>query len=113
MAVGIEVGYLKTYIKKTTKLEGSRRYIWEVCGKIMGEDQNTFHELLQEFIKLLLRSKQFRFKKGVRISNNVNCFTRKERKEGTVHKWTDRNHKLISINAENAFDKFQYPTNIK
>lgn len=47
----------------------------------MGEDQNTFHEFLQEFIKLLLRSKQFRFKKRVRISNNVNCFMRKERKK--------------------------------
>lgn len=47
----------------------------------MGEDQNTFCELPEEFLKLLLRSKQFRFKKRVRISNNVNCFMRKERKE--------------------------------
>lgn len=74
------MGYLKTFIEKNTKLEGIRRYIWEVCRKIMGEDQNTFHEFLQEFIKLLLRSKQFRFKKRVRISNNVNCFSRKESK---------------------------------
>lgn len=30
----------------------------------------------------------------------------KKREEETVHKWTDRNHTVISINEENTVDKF-------
>lgn len=70
----------------------------------------TFANQIQEHIKKLIHHDQIKF-----ISQRQGCFNLCKSNNVIYHisRLKDRNHMIISLNVENAFDKLQQPFMIK
>lgn len=70
----------------------------------------TFANQIQEPIKKLIHHDQIKF-----ISQRQGCFNLCKSNNVIYHisRLKDRNHMIISLNVENAFDKLQQPFMIK